>query len=185
MRNDILNNESVNIYKILHDYDGCYCVTNNGDVINFGFKRPHMLKGSVDAEGYIQMALKKDGKLYYPLLHRLVAEAFLTNPDGLDHLHHIDGDTRNNNVNNLKYVSASEHKQIHLSDRGMSRDEQFIPKVVDMVDEDGNVIKTFSTEANAVDWLKKNGYSNARQSGVSKVCCGIKKAYYGYRFRFA
>lgn len=185
MRNDVFNNENVNIYKVLHDYDGYYCVTNNGDVINCGFKKQHKLKGSADPEGYIQVALKKDGKLYYPLLHRLVAEAFLNNPDGLEQLHHIDGDTTNNRADNLKYVSASEHKQIHSSEHAIIRDEQFQPKVVHMIDEEGNVINKFSTEANAADWLKKNGYSKARQSGVSKVCIGIKKTYYGYRFIFA
>lgn len=178
-------NENVNIYKVLNEYDGCYCVTNDGEIVNCGFKKPRKIKGSADAEGYIQVCLKKEGKLYYPLLHRLVANAFLSNPKKLTQLHHIDGDTNNNSVDNLMYVTPSEHKLLHLSEHEVVHEEQFAPKVIELIDEDDNVINRFSTETNAAEWLKRQGYDNALQSGVSKACRGIKKTYYGYRFRFA
>lgn len=61
--------------------------------------------------GYISVGLWKDGKCSQRMLHRLVAEAFIPNPDNLPFVNHIDGNKRNNCVENLEWVTAKENAQ--------------------------------------------------------------------------
>lgn len=51
-------------------------------------------------------------------VHRLVAMAFLPNPDNKPYVHHIDGDSLNNEVNNLMWVTSDEHRALHAKARG-------------------------------------------------------------------
>jgi hypothetical protein len=61
--------------------------------------------------GYCYVHLFKDGKEKNCLLHRLVAETFIPNPDNKPEVNHIDGNKYNNQVSNLEWVSSEENKQ--------------------------------------------------------------------------
>ena len=60
---------------------------------------------------YLICALRKDGKCYRKSVHRLVAEAFIDNPNNYDVVNHIDNDTTNNNVNNLEWCTQKHNIQ--------------------------------------------------------------------------
>ena len=60
-----------------------------------------------DSKGYIQVAL--NGKPY--LLHRLLAQAFIPNPEGKPFVDHIDGDPLNNCLSNLRWATATENQR--------------------------------------------------------------------------
>lgn len=95
-------------------YDGKYIVRSNGDVFStVGSGR--LLKGKVTRGGYKEYLLTVNGRRYYRLGHRLVAEAFIPNPNGLPEVNHIDGDKLNNHVSNLEWVTTSEN-HIHFRD---------------------------------------------------------------------
>lgn len=53
-------------------------------------------------KGYKRVCLTKDGKKKYHFVHRLVAQAFIPNPDNKPEIDHIDGNPENNSVTNLK-----------------------------------------------------------------------------------
>lgn len=67
------------------------------------------LKGKKDKDGYIQYALCADGKLKYFRAHRLVAEAFIPNPNNLPLINHINGNRDMNLVDNLEWVDYKEN----------------------------------------------------------------------------
>ena len=71
--------------------------------------------------GYLQCKIKmKDGKSRFLKVHRMVAIAFIPNPDGLSDVNHIDGDKRNNAASNLEWVSHSDNVK-HSLETGLRK----------------------------------------------------------------
>lgn len=98
------------IWKDIPDYEGLYQVSNLGRVK--GLIRGKILKQSILTNGYLNVWLSKDGRVKIKRVHRLVAMAFIPNPDNKPQVNHIDKDVTNNCVNNLEWVTASEN-QMH------------------------------------------------------------------------
>jgi hypothetical protein len=86
-----------------------YSVSNYGNVKNH--KKDVLLKNDKDFYNYIRIQLMIDGKPKNYLVHRLVAEAFIPNPDNLPEVHHIDKNCKNNNIDNLRWVTNLENTQ--------------------------------------------------------------------------
>lgn len=87
-------------WKNVIGYEGLYEVSSIGNVRNV--RRNTLLKLSKN-QGYIQVHLYKNGIRKGFKVHRLVAEAFLSNPDNLPEVNHKDGNPINNSVNNLEW----------------------------------------------------------------------------------
>jgi hypothetical protein len=90
-------------YRVIKGYEN-YSVSNFGNVRNDITGK--ILAASLDRGGYKRLKLNK-GKVFK--VHRLVATAFIPNPDNKKCVDHIDGDTINNNVNNLRWCSQQEN----------------------------------------------------------------------------
>ena len=69
------------------------------------------IRPQISPSGYLHLCLCKNGKTYNQRVHRLVAQAFIPNPENKPHVNHIDGDKTNNCVENLEWVTASENMQ--------------------------------------------------------------------------
>ncbi len=67
------------------------------------------LKLNPDKDGYLLVALWNDGRSHYFKVHRLVALAFLPNPDNKPQVNHVDGCRTHNAVQNLEWVTALEN----------------------------------------------------------------------------
>ena len=63
--------------------------------------------------GYVRAGLCSAGGFVSLDIHRAVAAAFLPNPENKPHVHHIDGDKRNNCADNLMWVTREEHGKLH------------------------------------------------------------------------
>lgn len=84
-----------------------YCVSKKGHVFTIG--RTSQLKEIAPCKtpkGYLKVWLYKNGKRKMFYIHRLVAQAFLENPDALPMVNHKDFDKTNNDVDNLEYCTA-------------------------------------------------------------------------------
>lgn len=110
-------------WKEIKGWEGRYDVSNNGEIRSwyYGLKRlsePRLLKVKTDKYGYRAITLHHgDIKKTYTV-HRLVAIAFLPNPQNLPQINHIDGDKNNNSVNNLEWCSSQKNMR-HAFDSGL------------------------------------------------------------------
>lgn len=90
-------------WKNIIGYEGLYEVSDKGNVRNV--RRNTLLKLSKTKYGYIQVYLYKNGIRTGLKVHRLVAQAFIENPDNLPEVNHRDEDKLNNSVDNLEWCS--------------------------------------------------------------------------------
>jgi len=84
------------------------------EVSSFGRVRSvngHYYKSRSDKNGYMRLHFHMNGKHVFKLVHRLVAETFIPNPNNLPQINHKDNDRTNNNVSNLEWCTASYNVQ--------------------------------------------------------------------------
>lgn len=86
-------------------YEGKYKITSTGVVISFCHKSPKILSQFTFNSGYKYVRMDHSNKL----IHRLVALAYIPNPEHKPEVNHIDGDKTNNHVNNLEWVTPKEN----------------------------------------------------------------------------
>lgn len=96
------------IWKEIKDYEELYWISDQGRVKN---RHNKILKLGTDGKGYVKVWLMKDKKQKSYRIHRLVAEAFIPNPDNLPEVNHIDENKMNNNANNLEWCTRKENIQ--------------------------------------------------------------------------
>lgn len=101
-----------NFYLPIKDFEGLYAVSETGTVKSLSRTTPHgrrrkarELKPAL-IHDYQYVSLSKEGKKYMKRVHRLVAEAFVANPNSHPDVHHRDHDKSNNLAENLHWVTA-------------------------------------------------------------------------------
>lgn len=98
---------SLEKFKPINGYED-YEVSTWGRV--FSKKKGVFLIPEVHDKGYLIVDLYKENERKHCKIHRLVAEAFIPNPDGKPHINHIDGNNQNNSITNLEWVTDAENK---------------------------------------------------------------------------
>lgn len=104
-------------WRPIKGYEGLYEVSSFGRVrsldryVKTGYGSYRLHKGKVlspgkDKDGYLSVHLFCNGKVHKRLVHRLVAQAFIPNPDNLPMINHKDEDKTNNSVDNLEWCTA-------------------------------------------------------------------------------
>ena len=87
--------------------DTKYYITTNGNII----RDTLTLKKSVNKSGYQRIVLNVNGGKVSKLIHRLVAETYLPNPNNLPEVDHKDTNKLNNDISNLEWVTTEENKR--------------------------------------------------------------------------
>lgn len=95
------------IWKDVSGYEGLYRVSTFGNV--FSYISHKVLKPCNRSGGHVVVNLYKDHKMKSQFIHRLVAEAFIPNPDNLPVIHHKDDNPKNNHVSNLMWCTQKEN----------------------------------------------------------------------------
>ena len=91
-------------FKTIHEYPD-YLVSDLGNILSV--KGDRLLKPYKCSNGYLQVKLTSNGCTKGELVHRLVAKAFIPNPNNLAQINHKDEDRTNNRVENLEWCDQS------------------------------------------------------------------------------
>ena len=167
------------IWKDIKGYKGLYQVSSLGRVKSLPRDRGNQysyktifLKPRVDKDGYLHVTLRFKGKCKSTSIHRLVAQAFIPNPENKSQVNHIDEDKTNNRVDNLEWVTAKENinhgtgiARGHLSQVNDPNRSKRV-KLVDICTGEYNIFKSTS-EASKITGL--------RQGNISKCARGITR----------
>lgn len=93
--------------KDVKGYEGIYGITSCGKV--WSYRRQKFLEPYITKNGYLLVKLYKNGKCKPFSVHRLVAEAYIPNPDNLPQVDHIDENKTHNYINNLQWITGRDN----------------------------------------------------------------------------
>lgn len=108
-------------WRVIEGTNGRYEVSNTGKVRSMNYHKTGLvkeLKQKIDKYGYCTVILHINGKQKYPSVHRLVAKAFIPNPDNKPQVNHISGNKKDNSIDNLEWCTVSENVK-HAFDIGL------------------------------------------------------------------
>jgi len=92
-------------------YEQYYLISNLGDI--WSIRKAKTLIPVTNKSKYMKVFLSVNGVVKDFKVHRLVANAFIAPPDNNRLVHHIDGNTFNNTIDNLCYVTPKDHHRLH------------------------------------------------------------------------
>lgn len=179
-------------WKDIPGYEGMYQVSNQGNVRslnwgNRGYVRNLYLKKH--NRGYRHVELAKDGKRKAFTVHRLVATAFIPNPNNYPTINHLDEDKTNNCVENLEWCTASHNVQYsidrhpnaykHGGGKYSPRAWKYGGRKIVQLTLDGSFVREWAD----IIAIKKTRFSNAWS--ITQCCHGNRKTAYGFKWRFA
>jgi hypothetical protein len=114
------------LWKDIEGWEGIYQISNNGNVKSFRWNKEKLLKIQTDTGGYSFISLHvSEGKRDKRLIHRLVAQAFIPNPDNKLEVNHKDLNKKNNHIDNLEWATRSENIK-----HSIKHGHHYIPKGV-------------------------------------------------------
>lgn len=151
-----------------------YEVSNTGKVRSWKtvskYGAPCMLKPGTDKNGYLYVVLRKNGKANNMLVHRLVAIAFIDNKNNKPVVNHIDGNKKNNCVNNLEWCTVKENN-IHAWKTGLQKPHG--PEKPIRIIETGEIFKSLTDCAKHI---------NGNPACINLCCNGKRQHHRGYTF---
>ena len=176
--------ESREEWRPVPGYEGLYEVSNTGKVASLNYdgtgKRKE-LKQVVTHHEYRRVRLYKNGNWRSYRVHRVVALAFVPNPEGLPEINHIDEDPSNNAASNLEWCTRRYNCNYgsHIERLRKSMINGKLSKAVTATLPDGSV-EVYPSQAEAARAL------NCSQGRISDACRGVIKTYHhGRRWSYA
>lgn len=178
------------IWKDIDGYKGYYQVSNLGrvrsldryieyiynDMVVTRKQRGRIRQPAINHQGYLQLSLLKNGVSTTFKVHRLVAKAFLPNPDNLTEINHINENKQDNHINNLEWCSR-QYNCIYGT--APKRRALACSKAIEQIDMDTNeVVAVFASASEA---SRKLGFTRV---GIQRCCVKRQISCQGYYWRF-
>lgn len=151
------------IWKDVAGYEGLYLVSDQGDL--FSIRSGRVLKPNISKDGYWKVVLSDHGKRQTLRVHRLIAEAFVPNPQRKSVVNHKDGNKLNNRADNLEWVTVLENT-IHAVETGLLKglpgeSNPMSKLTLDQVEEIRRTYRKGSHDANARILAERFGVSDS------------------------
>lgn len=121
------------------------------------------LKPFLSGSGYLQVMC---GKSFKADVHRLVAEKYVPNPDGLPQVNHIDGNKLNNHADNLEWVSAKGNMK-HAASKGLCGGFYGKQKLIPSEELDKEIVEAYKTFGSAKS-MAEDGFKGCSRTAISK-----------------
>lgn len=162
------------IWKDIEGYEGLYQVSSEGRVKSLGNGKSNnskekILKSNKNRGGYLKVDLHKEGKKKNYLIHRLVAQAFIDNPNNLPEVNHRNEDKTDNRVENIEYCNRKYN--INFGTR-----TEKTQKPILQFTKEGKFVKKWD---GIREVERELGFSH---SHISKCCKGKLKTAYGFKW---
>lgn len=183
------------IWKDVPDYEGLYKASNYGNIkrcyktyfCGHNTKRvleEQEIKGDIIRGGYKRIVLCKDGKNKKFMVHRLVAQMFIPNPENKPFIDHIDGNPLNNRVENLRWVTHTENMNnpITLKRKSVAAMGNHMKGRFGALHHNSKKVKcieTGSVYGGIAEAERKTGITH-----ISIVCRGTRKTAGGYHWQY-
>lgn len=179
--------------EIWNDIDECpnYLISNQGRVKNK--KSQYIIKSKVRNNLYVEVTLNRNKKPATFKLHRLIAIAFIPNPDNKKTVNHKDGNKTNNNIENLEWATMSE-QNLEKNKNIKNYKGNVCVRAIQKIDLKTNTcIKTYDSPQDAANWIFDNCKINSKSVNhinksmapkISAVCRGQRQSAYGFKWCF-
>ena len=165
------------IWKDIRGYEGLYQVSNWGKIRN---KYDKILIDKRTRFGYLRIRLSKNGKSKQYFVHRLVAEAFIPNPNNYEQVNHKNELKYDNRVENLEWCDRKYNINYGTrNERGKMNHPYKTKKILQIDPNTEEIIKIY---VSCKELFKETGFN----TGYISLCCnGRKKVAYGFKWRYA
>ena len=164
------------IWCPIKGFEGLYEVSDQGRVKSIGYGKERILSpGKLQTTGYLQVVLCKNGEKKNLLVHRLVAQTFIPNPQNMPQVNHIDENPSNNKVENLEWCDAKYNNNYGTHNQRMVEKKS---KPVLQYTKSGEFVKEWKSASDVQINLNYN------QSNISKCCTGKCKSAYNFIWKF-
>ena len=158
-------------WKDIPGFEGLYQGSTLGRIMN---SRTGRILRPGNACGYLRVVLRKDGENCNKLVHILIAETFLPNPENKPCIDHIDGNRHNNCVSNLRWCTYKENQNNPITRKRISEGRK---KPVICYNNYG-IIKVYIS----IRDTEKDGF---KYKNVCSCCKGKRQFHHGCQFRYA
>ena len=189
------------VWKPIEGFEEFYEVSNLGRIRSKdriqkvplgrqGIVRGKILKIQPNSRGYLRAQLyNKRGEKKYFFVHRLVAQAFIENPQNLPVVNHLDFDYTNNKADNLEWTTLKGNMQYSLVRGRLKRTKEWLEHQKQALNRvmGKSVIGTNEITGETIFFKALNdcAKSGFQPSCVSNCCTGKRKDHLGFTWRFA